>query len=91
MKRPKPHYSPAQYRTLLPTKGSYTCGVTAQERSMELLKLEVETAITKNFWGNPEKPWRPKTDPGAGGFQFMAFGVKWPKQRTNGLGIKEAS
>lgn len=69
MKRHKSYNSPCEYKTLISSRDNRTCGVAVQERSMWLLKLEVEVAIDKHFWGNPKKPWRPKTDPGAGGFR----------------------
>lgn len=38
------------------------------EHRLKILKLEIDRAIDRNFWGNPKKPWRPKIDPGKGGF-----------------------
>lgn len=68
MNRHRPHISPADYQIFVPTRRD----------SMDRLKLEVDVAIDKNFWGNPKKPWRPKTDPGAGGFRLfhITFGRK---------------
>jgi hypothetical protein len=43
------------------------------EHRLKILRLEIDTAIDRNFWGNPKKPWRPKTDPGKVGFQKFHF------------------
>jgi hypothetical protein len=56
----------AEFKTILPAKQNRTCGM--PEKKPHRLQLEVECAIDRNFWGNPLKPFRPKTDPGCGGF-----------------------
>lgn len=57
-----------RHKTMIRTVDNLTCGVPEKpEPNHARLKLEVGVAIDKNFWGNPSKPWRPKTDPAKGG------------------------
>lgn len=65
----------AEFKTLLPDIKNRRCGTPDQVESyLERLKKDIANACDHNFWGNPNKPWRPKTDPGKNSFGHFNFG-----------------